>query len=182
MGLQSQVFDKPHDKGRGFGPGGVAAGQQPSLIIALDPGGHDIVVIVCLRIVLRSGDPIHLQIICDIFIRIVVDAIELFEGISVFLKALRVKEFCCDIIEYLLDLTKNNFKTRIQKDRPLVNKKELLLHKQQFYGAGERIRTSMKLLSHGPEPCASANSATPARLLFYNTTDLVFVKDFFEKV
>ena len=36
-----------------------------------------------------------------------------------------------------------------------------------FDGAGKRTRTSMKLLSHGPEPCASANSAMPARQRLY---------------
>lgn len=32
-------------------------------------------------------------------------------------------------------------------------------------GAGNRTWTCMKLLSHGPEPCASANSAIPAYLI-----------------
>ena len=31
-----------------------------------------------------------------------------------------------------------------------------------IFGAGNRTWTCMKLLSHGPEPCASANSAIPA--------------------
>ena len=39
-------------------------------------------------------------------------------------------------------------------------------------GAGKRSRTSMKLLSHGPEPCASANSAIPAeQYLYYDKTE-----------
>ena len=38
----------------------------------------------------------------------------------------------------------------------------LVLLNSGFFGAGKRTRTSMKLLSHGPEPCASASSAMPA--------------------
>ena len=52
-------------------------------------------------------------------------------------------------------------------------------------GAGKRSRTSMKLLSHGPEPCASANSAIPAeQYIYYDmperkaSTFLENVKDF----
>ena len=57
-------------------------------------------------------------------------------------------------------------KAKIGRNSPCPIKKNSEQKLWVFIGADKRIRTSMKLPSHGPEPCASANSAISARFLF----------------
>ena len=65
----------------------------------------------------------------------------------------------------------------IQNDQNIKNTRQLRL--SCIYGADKRIRTSMKLPSHGPEPCASANSAISADgSLSFNSSDSFIILHF----